>query len=243
MPTLGDLMEKFGSAAAPADDNSVTDDSAVIDTNPAVEDGTMKTASGGVAMNSLQEIYLALESSDSSIEKEAAQAAFAPVDEEVEVDFAKMAAAIADVEADEVIAEDNMGGDEIVKIASEYDAAGRIMARGFYDEFSKLAGAMDTDVAPNTNAETPSQASTPALGDHGAVTVPTNYAGSPDHNQPIETAGPDPKKVYADSLKPKKTMSAGQGTEDDPEARAIAIGGGAPVGFTTMRELTNGKPA
>lgn len=33
--------------------------------------------------------------------------------------------------------------DEIIKVAAEYDSAGRIMARGFYDELCKLS----TDVA------------------------------------------------------------------------------------------------
>ena len=28
--------------------------------------------------------------------------------------------------------------DDMVKLAQEYDAAGRIMARGFYDEFNSL---------------------------------------------------------------------------------------------------------
>jgi hypothetical protein len=28
---------------------------------------------------------------------------------------------------------------DFVKLAQEYDSAGRIMARGFYDEFTKLA--------------------------------------------------------------------------------------------------------
>lgn len=29
--------------------------------------------------------------------------------------------------------------DDMIKLAAEYDSAGRIMARGFYDEFQKLA--------------------------------------------------------------------------------------------------------
>ena len=189
-------------------------------------------------MNSLQDIYLALESND-SIAKEAAAAAGVPAEEEV--DFAKMAEAIANTEADAVIADDE--SNDIIKVANEYDAAGRIMARGFYDEFSKLAGAMDTDVTPTQNTESESAAATPALGDRGLPTVPTNYAGSPNNDQPIQTAGPEPKKVYADSLKPAKAMSAGDGTGDDPEAKAIAIGGGSPAGFTTMRDLAGGKPA
>ena len=30
--------------------------------------------------------------------------------------------------------------DDMIKLAQEYDAAGRVMARGFYDEMQKLAG-------------------------------------------------------------------------------------------------------
>lgn len=237
--TLGELMQKFASTDAAADQTTAHDDIGVVDANPAVEnDGATKTASGGSEMNSLQDLFLALEAND-AMAKEASQAAQIPPDDEI--DFAKMAEQIADTEADAIIADDEQ--DDIIKIASEYDAAGRIMARGFYDEFSKLASAMDTDVTPNQNTETESAAATPALGDRGLPTVPTNYAGSSEHNQPIQTAGPEPKKVYADSLKPAKSMSAGQGTEDDPEARAISIGGGSPAGFTTMRDLAGGKPA
>ena len=236
MPTLGDLMEKFGSVATSADEVSETEDSAVSAANPAVSDGAIKTASGGEVMNSLQDIYLSIAGQD-SMHKEAAQAAQVPAYEE-EVDFAKMAAAIASAEADEVIAEDiGTDDDHIMKVASEYDAAGRIMARGFYDEFSKLAGAMDTDVTANTDAETPSLAKTPALGEHGAVTVPTNYAGSKDHNVAIETTGAGPQDVYKDVLKVPNTIAAGAGTANP----------GSPMGnvgaFATIKDLTDGKSA
>jgi hypothetical protein len=176
--------------------------------------------------------------------KQAAAAAEAPPVEAApsgddDVDFAKMAEQIAGAEAAEIVNEDT----EIVKIAAEYDSAGRIMARGFYDEFNKLAGNMDTDVTPNQNTESESAAATPALGERGLPTVETNYAGSPNNDQPIETAGQEPKKVYADALKPAKTISAGDGTSDDPEAKAVALGGGSPAGFATVRDLAGGTPA
>lgn len=207
----------------------------------AVEDGQTKTASGGDEMNSLQDIYLAIANEDFG--KQAAAAANAPTANPAagigDVDFAKMAEQIAGAEAAEIVAEDT----DIVKVAAEYDSAGRIMARGFYDEFCKLAGNMDTDVTPNQMTESPSAASTPALGDRGLPTVETNFAGNDAHDQKIETAGPDPKKVYADALKPKKTISAGQGTGDDPEAAAVSLGGGSPAGFATVRDLVGGNPA
>lgn len=225
-------MEKFGSAAA--DDNATIPGGDVAPDNLAVEDGgTTKLASGGEPMQSLQDIYMALNEQDHI--KEAHVAAEAPyVEEGQDVDFAKMAEQLADVEADEYVQEETP---DIVKVASEYDAAGRIMARGFYDEFHKLAANMDTDVTPNQMTESPSAAATPALGDRGLPTVETNFAGNDAHDQKIETAGPGPKQVYQDVLKPKKTISAGQGTGDDPEGLATSLGGGSPAGFATVRDL------
>lgn len=181
-------------------------------------------------MKSLTDIYLALTETD--LNKEAAEAAHVTD----EVDFAQMAEQLADVEADEIVKEASEPTD-IVKVAAEYDAAGRIMARGFYDEFQKLAGNMDTDVSANQMTESPSAAQTPALGDRGLPTVETNFAGNEAHDQKIETAGPAPKQVYKDSLKPSKSIKAGM-TGDDPEAAAISLGGGSPAGFATVKDLT-----
>jgi len=229
MPTLGELMEKFGSAAA-VDSGS---ENVISADKPAVSDGVIKTASGGESMRTLQDMYLALEQQD--MHKAAAQAAYVP-EPEPEVDFAKMAEQIASAEADEVIAED--GQDDIMKIASEYDAAGRIMARGFYDEFCKLAeSAMDTDVTPNQNTETESAAATPAQGERGRPTVPTNYAGSDNHDQPIQTTGPGPKGVYADVLKAPGSMAAGSGTSNLQSEQ------GYLGHIATMKDLAGGKPA
>ena len=244
MPTLDDLMSKF---ASPATTDSAPDDRVVSDAKPAVADGTIKTASGGEStMDSLQDIFLEIEGRD-TMSKEAQAAAAVPSEatDDGDVDFAKLAEQVADREAAEIIADVDAESEtsDIVKIAAEYDSAGRIMARGFFDEFNKLAGTMDTDVVPNQGTESPSAAATPALGDRGLPTVPTNYAGSPNNDQPIITAGPEPKKVYADVLKTPKTISAGDGTSDDPEGKAISMGGGAPVGFATVRDLAGGKPA
>jgi hypothetical protein len=223
-------MEKFGSAAGSND--SGDDHVPAANTNPAVGfDGHNKTASGGDSMKSLTDIYLSLTHVD--MNKEAAQAAFAPEDD---VDFAKMAEAMADAEANEVIQQDDDGGD-IIKVAQEYDSAGRIMARGFFDEFQKLAGALDTAATDNQMTESESSASTPSLGDRGLPTMETNFAGSENHDQAMETAGMSAKQVYLDSLKPTKSISAGAGTGDDPEAAAIGLGGGSPSGFATVKDL------
>ena len=234
MATLDDLMNKFG-AVENAETQVAPTSGGAPDDIFAGDTGTTKIASGGDGMNSLQDIYMALAESDH--EKVAHQVAEVPTGTEdtTDVDFAKMASDLAEAETQDIVASED--GDDIVKIASEYDAAGRIMARGFYDEFSKLAGNMDTDVSSNQMTESPSSASTPSLGDRGLPTVETNFAGNEAHDQKIETAGPGPKQVYKDSLKPKKTISAGQGTGDDPEAAAVGLGGGSPAGFATVRDL------
>jgi hypothetical protein len=234
MPTLGELMEKFGSAAESQNNDAGDDHVPAVRQNPAVGfDGHHKTASGGDAMKSLTDIYLSLTQVD--MNKEAAAAAYAPNDD---VDFAKMAEAMADAEATELVQQD-VAGDEgdIIKVAQEYDSAGRIMARGFYDEFCKLAGALDTAVSENQMTESASKASTPALGTRGLPTVETNFAGSENHDQAMETAGQAAKQVYLDSLAPTKSINAGAGTGDDPEAAAISLGSGSPAGFATVKDL------
>ena len=243
MATIDDLMNKFASPAAATD---LPDPTNAVAPEPifAVEDGQTKTASGGDDMNSLQDIYMAIAQEDFGKEAAAAASAPAPIEPDAgDVDFAKMASELAGAEASELAAGDAEEETDIVKVAAEYDAGGRIMARGFYDEFQKLAGNMDTDVTPNQNTEAESAAATPALGERGLPTVETNYAGSPGNDQKIETAGTAPKEVYKDVLKPAKTISAGQGTGDDPEAAAISLGGGSPAGFATVRDLAGGNPA
>ena len=248
MPTLNELMNKFASAETAEEQFETGGDFAPENDFAVDNDGTTKIASGGESMHTLMDIYNQISGQD--MDKTAHAAAEVPyygeeyVDENQELDFAKMAEDLAGAEADDLIAEDYPEQTDIIKVASEYDAAGRIMARGFYDEFSKLAGNMDTDVTPNQNTENPSTASTPSLGDRGLPTVPTNYAGSPNNDQNIETAGQGGKQVYKDVLKPAKTISAGQGTGDDPEAMATSLGGGSPAGaFATVRDLANGGAA
>lgn len=232
MSTLGDLMEQFA-AASPAQEKTAS--SSTINQYPSVGfDGQHKTASEGNSMKSLTDIYLMLD--NTNMNKEASQAAHASDDD---VDFAKMAGAMADAEADQYMDEqvDDQDDGSIMKIAAEYDSAGRIMARGFFDEFNKLAGALDTAVADNQMTESVSRSSAPALGNRGLPTMETNFAGSENHDRPMETAGQAAKQVYLDSLAPTRTISAGAGTGDDPEAAAISLGSGSPAGFATVRDL------
>ena len=245
MPTLGELQAKFASAAT--EKTASAGAPPARNHQPAATGGdTTKIASGGGSdMQTLQDIYLAMAGMDH--EKQASAAAGAPITQsppastDDDTDFAVMAEKLAAAEADEQVAAGGDGsaeaGDDIIKIAGEYDSAGRIMARGFFDEFCKLAGNMDTQAALNQNTESLSEAKTPALGERGLPTMETNFAGSENHDQKIETAGTAPKDVYKDSLAPKKTISAGQGTGDDPEAQAISMGGGSPVAFATVRDL------
>lgn len=232
MSSLADLMAKF---ASPAGDTPPTT------TKPAVVgDGHHKLASGGEKnMNSLADIYLAIAGQDHV--KEASAAAQVPDHSapQEDADFAKMAEQLAEQEAAARLDPTDDPEMDMVKVAAEYDSAGRIMARGFYDEFCKLAAGMTTE-PDNQNTESESAAKTPALGERGLPTLETNYAGTVDPSKPGKQppmTGPEPKRVYADSLETSKTISAGQGTGDDPEAAAISLGGGSPSGFATVRDL------
>lgn len=232
MPTLHELMEKFAS-----DSTDGENDAGGAPSQPAAQpDGATKLAGGTMSdngMRSLTDIYMAMDGMD--MQKQAAAAAEVPGGDEV--DFAKLADQLADAEASEQVGSQS----EVVKIAQEYDSAGRIMARGFYSEFLKLAGNLDTSVADNQGAVenlNHGGAKTPALGDRGSPTMETNYAGSKDHKQTMETTGPSSKQVYSDSLETSKKIKAGQGTGDDPEAAALSLGSGSPAGFATIRDLT-----
>lgn len=233
MPTLGELMQRFSAEAG--EDAAAQAESPDLDAriNAALESGATKTASAGGPMT-LQEIYLQM----TDLDKTAGAAAGMPGGgEPTEEELAAAAEKLAADEAEALLAGGDggdPGGEDILKVAAEYDSAGRIMARGFFDEFSKLAASVHTQAAANRHTDSESAAKTPALGDRGLPTVETNYAGSPNHDQPISTKGG--KDVYKDSLAPSKRIKAGV-TGDDPEAAALSVGGGAPVGFATIRDL------
>jgi len=226
MPTLGELMGQFGEKAGEKVASQAVDPDAQF--NAALESGLNKTASEGDAMGqmTLQDIYLQM----SDMDKTAGQIADAPGAEPTAEEFAKVAEDLATAEAADVVAageEPQASSEDIVKIAAEYDSAGRIMARGFYDEFMKLAHG-------NKNTETNSIAKTPALGKRELATTPTNFAGSVNHTERMDTKGS--RENYKDSLAPSKKITAGM-TGDDPEAAAVSLGGGAPAGFATVRDL------
>lgn len=231
MSTLNDLFQKFASAQG---------EPTPTPASPAVVGNGHNKLAGESNMNSLADIYLAISGQDHHV-KEAAAAHVPtqePANDDEAADFAKMAGILAEQEA---IEQDGQQQEEydMIKVAQEYDSAGRIMARGFYDEFCKLAAGVTTE-PDNQNTESESAAKTPALGERGLPTLETNYAGTVDTSTPgrqPQMNGPEPKKVYADSLETTKTISAGQGTGDDPEAAAIALGGGSPIGFATIRDL------
>lgn len=219
MPTLGDLLNKF-SAAAGSDDNNDSDYS------HAAGGGETKTASeGGTTVNSLADIYLSM----TQLDKTASVVADVPQYDEP--DLMKIAEQLAEAEASDLIADDYTEVPDMVKVAAEYDAAGRLMARGFYDEFMKLAMHTSSD---NTDVDSPSAAKTAPLGDRGVPVMKTNFAGSKNHDEPMNTRGG--RDVYKNSLRPKKSIHAGV-TGDDPEAAAISLGGGSPAGFATVKDL------
>lgn len=242
--TLGDLLGQFKDSLE-SDDATPNDDQV----HEQVLDGQEKTAADGgtpmaEGMGSLAQLYINM----TEMDKTAAEAAELPLDTEggatlTEEDIEKIASQEA---AELVAAEAAEGGGEAAgeepdmqKVAEEYDAAGRIMARGFFDEYIKLAGAMDTSVADNTDTDAPSASATPAFGNRSLPNLATNYAGAKDAGTKGKAVAMDTsggKEVYKTSLKPTKTRSAGD-TGDNPEADAVSTGGGAPVGFATVRDV------
>lgn len=221
--TLGELLGKFSEAS----DSGSPDD----DTNyeQVLEDENEKIASdGGTAMSdgmgSLANLYLSM----TEMDKTAAAVAEAPEFDEdeallTEEDLEKIATA----EAAELIEQEEYSDDEpedMLKVAAEYDAAGRLMARGFMDEMNKLANAMDTSVAPNQGADAESQSSSESFGNRGLVTLDTNYAGAPQAGikgkaVPMNTSGG--KAVYKDVLKPNGKGSAGEIVGQRPDKRGV----------------------
>lgn len=167
----------------------------------------------------LADLYLSMQEADGQIEKTAAETDNTEGEGEGEQELEQVAEAIADAELDK---------EASIKLAAEYDSAGRIMARGFYDELHKLAAEADTHVVPNNTAR-PSAAKTPALGERGDPELAVNYAGSRDHMEGIKTTGPGPKQVYKDVLKDGKRTSVGSGVTMSPPV----VGG-----FATIKDIT-----
>jgi len=209
--TLGELLGQFDSVSGNAAD---TDDQIH---EQLLDDGQDKTASdGGTDMNgmgSLASLFLSM----TEMDKTAAAVADVPEGYEggelTEEDLEKIATAEASELLEQEELEKNAGdGEDMMKVAAEYDAAGRIMARGFFDEYVKLANAMDTSVTDNQNSDAPSMSQTPAFGQRGLPTLNTNNAGAPDaavkgKATPMDTSGG--KEVYKGVLKPTGSKGAG----------------------------------
>ncbi|MHC4644911.1 MAG: hypothetical protein ACYTBJ_05385 [Planctomycetota bacterium] len=206
MATLADLLNNFGLAEDEGEEkvasetSQATDDSeqALLE-NLLSGEGEEKVASEGDGqMGSLAELYMQLSEHDAG----------GVTDD----DFDKVAelAAYDDVAVNEEEA--------IEKVAAEYDAAGRIMARGFYDELNKLAEG-------SRELEEGSDASTPALGDRGTQwQMETNMA--PKGQLVTKGSG----SVNADAIK------GGAGTD---------LGAQSAMGpqFTTAKHLVTSRAA
>lgn len=175
MATLDDLLNNFGLDSDDGVEKVAFEQTADNEEQELLEailgESYEKTASEGDGqMSTLADLYMQIASND----------------EVVEDDFDKVAAAAALGEYDEEVG--------VEKIAEEYDAAGRIMARGFYDEFQKLAREL----------EDASEAQTPALGDRGTeYQMETNYEGK----GPIVTKGSF--NVNSDALKAPAKVDLG----------------------------------
>lgn len=216
--TLDDLLSTFGISTnveagteKTAAENVTTDEKS---------DEVIKTANdGGHGMN-LADLYLSMQGLDGQV-KEAADVSETETTTEAGTDEQALDAAAGALAAQDF---DKEAG---IKLAAEYDAAGRIMARGFFDEVQKLAAA-DTHVVPNVNSKG-SAAKTEALGERGVPLMPVNDASSPKNNVGIPTSGSAPKQVYRDVLKDGKKTSVGSGVTMSPPV----VGG-----FATVKDIT-----
>lgn len=198
MATLSDLLNNFGLA----DDGEFDGEEKVASTETADDEQALleglldgdqeKTASeGDTEMGSLAELYMNLTEYDQGGEDETLDK-------------------IAELAAEEEIEEEA----DIEKLAAEYDAAGRIMARGFFDEFQKLAREL----------EDPTQASTPSLGERGTgYQMETNY----EDKGKMDTSGGD--QQHKNILK---------GQADGPAGRAEGAMGPQ---FATAKHLVTSR--
>lgn len=232
--TLGELLSKFASASASTSEGEASTRNVH---EQVLEGGQQKTAStGGTQMDNNMGSLAMLYMSMTEMDKTAGQSVGMPegyddnqiTDEDLEK--------IANAEAEQLLEHEATQGSEqdMMKVAAEYDAAGRIMARGFFDEYVKLAaGAMDTSTGDNQGTDAESQSSTPSFGQRGLPTLATNYAGAPQAGIKGKAVGMNTsggKEVYKNSLKPSGSKGAGDIVGQQPDAHA----GGA---FATVRDV------
>ncbi|RKX67340.1 MAG: hypothetical protein DRP42_00650 [Tenericutes bacterium] len=234
--TLGELLGKFSAAGdetVESDNDTAHEQLLEGDQEKTASDGGNQMADG---MGSLASLFMSMTEMDKTAGVIAEELELIEDDDQLtEEDIEKIAMA----EAGELVdAEDVDEEPDMMKVAAEYDAAGRIMARGFFDEYIKLAsGAMDTSVADNQDTIAPSADSNPSIGRKGIPTLENNYAGTADAGvsakvTPMNTKGGD--QVHINALKESKKIKAGH-LGDDPSAAALA--GGGTSGFATVKDV------
>lgn len=218
--TLGELMSQFAQASdnEDAENPDKVHEQALEGHDKTASDGGTTMAQEG--MGSLADLYLSM----TEMDKTAEAAAGVPADGEPELtedDIEKVAEAEAAEWQTKEEEEETAGEPDMMKVAAEYDAAGRIMARGFFDEYEKLA--MGTSAADNQGTDAESAAATPAHGQRGLPTLDTNYAGqaaagTKSKQQAIDTSGG--KEVFKNVLKPGASGKAGNIVGDKPDVHA-----------------------
>lgn len=218
--TLEDLLRTFGLSTKVEGAEKTAAESVTTDEKSAE---VIKTANdGGHGMN-LADLYLSMQEADGHVKEATGAASETETTNDATVDEQTLDAAA------EALASQEFEKEAGIKLAAEYDAAGRIMARGFFDEVQKLAAAGgDTHVVPGANSK-PSAAKTEALGERGVPLMPVNDASSPKNNVGIPTSGSAPKQVYKDVLKDGKKTGVGSGVTMSPPV----VGG-----FATVKDIT-----
>jgi hypothetical protein len=187
--------------------------------------GQEKTAQGGTNMSSLKDLWETLEERDGQMKTAADQGTYEQLDENGEVVQAEQTEQAGEVDIEKLAEAEAIQEMRIEKAAEEYDAAGRIMARGYFDELLKLAaGLTDTHVSPNVDMISDSRSKMPAMGEHGDVQLPLNYAGK----EPIRVSGA--RSVNADALKKQQgsAIKPGSGATENP----TVVGG-----FATIKDI------
>ena len=192
MATLKDLLDNFGLEAEEEVEKVASDEQATLASLLEGED-IEKTASEGDENMSLADLFLQLQEAD----------------EEVGGD---MMDKVAEAAAEEDVS--------IEKVAAEYDAAGRIMARGFFDEFQKLAAEMGMGVL-----EEGTDAKTPALGERGT-----------QWQMEVNKAPRGPMDTTTDTDAQHKNILKGQA--DGPAGRAEGVMGSQ---FATAKHLVTSR--
>lgn len=193
MATLKDLLDNFGLDSEGEEkvaSEEQLDEQATLASLLDGEDHE-KIASEGESDMSLADLFLQLQESDGEM----------AMDDDV---MSKVAEAAAEEDV------------SIEKVAAEYDAAGRIMARGFFDEFNKLAEGV---------LEGPSQASTPALGDRGT-----------EWQMEVNKAERGPMDSTSGTSEQHKQILKGQA--DGPAGRAQGVMGSQ---FATAKHLVTSR--